>query len=257
MAGKLTGRVALVTGAARGIGGATARRLAADGARVVAADLLLEGAEVTAAAVRAAGGEALAVAADVAKSADCEALANRAAEWGGRLDIVVNNAGMGQFNGTVETLAEEVWDRVLAVNLKSIYLVSKYAVPHLRAAGKGAIVNVASPHAFITSEGVAAYAASKGGVVSLTRQMAIDLIVDGIRVVAIVPGAVDTAMLHAHLESQNISMEELGITRDPRALGRVGQPEELAAAIAWLVSDDASFVTGSPIFVEGGLMAKL
>jgi NAD(P)-dependent dehydrogenase (short-subunit alcohol dehydrogenase family) len=249
--------VAVVTGAAGGIGRATALRLAADGARVVASDLKREGAEATAEAVRAAGGEALAHAADVAKAADCEALATAAAAWGGRLDIVVNNAGMGQFDGTVETLAEEEWDRVLAVNLKSVYLVSKYAVPHLRAAGKAAIVNVASPHAFATSEGVAAYAASKGGVVSLTRQMAIDLTPHGIRVVAVVPGAVDTPMLHAHLERQNIPLEAMGISKDPRALGRVGAPEELAAAIAFLASDDASFVNAAPIFVDGGLLAHL
>lgn len=247
----------MVTGAARGIGGATARRLAADGAKVIAADLKLENAEATAAAIREAGGEALAVVMDVGKRADCEAGVNQAADWGGKLDILVNNAGMGQFGGTVETLEEEEWDRVLAVNLKSIFLVSKYAVPHLRAAGNSAIINVASPHAFATSEGVAAYTASKGGVVSLTRQMAIDLTRDGIRVVAIVPGAVDTPMLQAHLDQQGIPAEELGISSDPRALGRVGKPEELAAAIAWLASDDASFVNGSPIYVDGGLLAKL
>lgn len=255
--GRLAGKVALVTGAARGIGAATARRFAAEGARVVAADVDAAGAAETAARIVAEGGAALARRADVAAAAECEALVGAAAEWGGALHVVVNNAAVGQFDGTVETLPEAEWDRVLAINLKSVFLVSKYAVPRLRAAGGGAILNVASVHAFATSAEVAAYAAAKGGVVALSRQMAIDLAKDGIRVVSICPGAVDTPMLRSHVERQQTTLEALGISTDPRAIGRVGRPEELAAALCWLASDDASFVTGAPILVDGGLLASL
>ena len=253
----LTGKVALVTGAASGIGRATALRYAREGARVCASDLQEEALAETVSAIQEAGGEAMGHCADVASAEACEALVKAVIDWAGALHVVANVAGVGQFNSTVETLEEDEWDRVLAVNLKSIYLVSKYAVPHLRAAGGGVILNVASPHAFATTEGVAAYAASKGGVVSLSRQMAIDLAKDRIRVVSVIPGAVDTPMLRAHAERQNTTMEALGFFSDPTKMGRIGSPEELANAMLWLASDEASFVTGSPIVVDGGILSRL
>jgi len=250
-------RVALVTGAARGIGRATALRFAAEGVRVVVSDRDAGGLEETAALVRAAGGDAFAHPADVGQSADCRALVEAAAEWGGGLHVVANVAGIGQFASTVETLEEDEWDRVLAINLKSVYLISRYAIPHLRRAGGGVILNVASPHAFATTEGVAAYAASKGGVVALSRQMAIDLARDGIRVLSVVPGAVDTPMLRSHAERQNTSLEALGFHSDPHSIGRIGSPEELANALVWLASAEASFFNAAPIIVDGGLLARL
>jgi len=254
---RLHNRVALITGAASGIGRATALLFAAEGARVAISDLNESGLQETAAQIQDAGGTVLARPADVSRGSACRALVEEAAAWGDGLHVVANVAGMGQFDATVETLEEEEWDRVLAVNLKSVYLVSKYAVPHLRTAGKGVILNVASPHACATTEGVAAYAASKGGVVALSRQMALDLARDNIRVVSVIPGAVDTPMLRAHAERQHTTLDALGFHTDPRAIGRIGQPEELARALLWLASDEASFVNAAPIIVDGGLLARL
>lgn len=254
---RLAGKSALITGAASGIGRATAELFAAEGARVAITDIDEARLTETAARISAAGGTVLAQPADISRGAACRAFVEAAAAWAGSLHLVANVAGIGQFDSTVETLEEEEWDRVLAVNLKSVYLVSKYAVPHLRAAGGGAILNVASPHAFATTEGVAAYAASKGGVVALSRQMAIDLAKDNIRVLSIVPGAVDTPMLRSHAERQNTTLDALGFLSDPRAIGRIGTAEEMARALVWLASDEASFVNAAPIFVDGGLLARL
>jgi NAD(P)-dependent dehydrogenase (short-subunit alcohol dehydrogenase family) len=242
----LTNRVALITGAARGIGRAAALEFAVRGALVVAADVDGAGSAETAALIAESGGRALAQTADVSRATECAALVAAAVEWGGGLHVVVNNAGVGQFAGTVETLEEAEWDRV-----------SRPAIPHLRRAGGGVILNVASPHAFATTEGVAAYAASKGGVVSLSRQMAIDFARDRIRVLSVVPGAVDTPMLRAHAERQETTLDALGFHADPGMMGRIGSPEELARAMAWLASDEASFITGSPIIVDGGILSRL
>jgi len=254
---RLQDRVAIVTGAAGGIGRATAVLFAQEGARVVLADLSAERLEAVRAEIEAAGGHALAVPTDVSHRASCENLVRKAVEWGRALHVVANVAGVGQFDSTVETLEEDEWDRVIGINLKSVYLVSKFAIPHLRAAGGGVILNAASPHAFRTTEGVAAYAASKGGVVALTRQMAIDFARDKIRVVSIIPGAVDTPMLRAHAERQQTTLEALGFHADQGVVGRIGTPEELARAMVWLASDEASFVNAAPIIVDGGQMARL
>ena len=254
---RLDGKVALVTGVAAGIGRAILEVFAAEGARVMGADVRQAEGEAAAVAAREGGGEAAFLIADVSQRDQAERLvAETVARFGG-LDVVVNNAGIGVFHKTVESTAEDEWDRTLAINLKSVYLVSHAAVPHLRARGGGSIVNVSSVHAFATTEGVAAYAASKGGVLALSRQMALDLAKDGIRVNALIPGAVDTAMLRQHAELEGKSYEELGFTFDAGAIGRVGKPEELAKAALFLASDDASFVTGAPLIADGGLLARL
>lgn len=255
--GRLVGKSALITGAASGIGRAAALKFAAEGAQVAISDVHRAGLAETEALLRDQELPVFAFAADLATSAGCRDLVAAAHAWAGTLHLVANVAGIGQFDSTVETLEEDEWDRVLAINLKSVYLIGKYAVPLLRAAGGGVILNVASPHAFATTEGVAAYAASKGGVVALSRQMAIDLARDGIRVVPVIPGAVDTPMLRAHAERQQTTLEALGFHADPHSIGRIGTPEELAQALCWLASDEASFCNAAPIFVDGGLLARL
>jgi NAD(P)-dependent dehydrogenase (short-subunit alcohol dehydrogenase family) len=250
---RFRGQVAIVTGAAGGIGRAAAARLAAEGAAVVVADIDAVGAQQAAASL---GEQALGVACDVAVATDVERLVAATIERFGRLDALVNNAAVGAFGATVESTDETTWDRIVGVNLKSVYLVSRAAIPHLRAAGGGTIVNVASVHAHLTSPGVAPYAAAKGGVLALTRTMALDLAEDGIRVVAVSPGAVETPMLHSHADRAGLTLEQMGFAHDGRSIGRIAAPEEIAAVIAFLCSRDASFVTGSTVNADGGLTAR-
>ena len=175
----------------------------------------------------------------------------------GSLDIVVNNAAVGVFHKTVESTDEDEWDRTLAINLKSAYLVSHYAIPHLRERGGGSIVNVSSVHAFATTEGVAAYAASKGSLLALSRQKALDFACDKIRVNTAIVGAVETDMLRAHAENEGKSYAEMGWVFDSRAIGRIGRPEEVAEALLFRASDASSFVTGAPLIADCGLLARL
>ena len=255
-AGRLTGKVALVTGTAAGIGRATLELLAAEGAHVMGCDVRDDGQQV-ADALRERGFDAAFQAADVSRREDVERLVAETVRRFGGLDVVVNNAAIGVFHKTVESTGEDEWDRTLAINLKSVYLVSRAAVPHLRARGGGSIVNVSSVHAFATTEGVTAYAAAKGGVLALTRQMALDLARDRIRVNALIPGAVETSMLQQHAELEGKSYEQLGFVFDQTKIGRIGQPEEIARAILFLASEESSFMTGAPLIVDGGLLARL
>jgi NAD(P)-dependent dehydrogenase (short-subunit alcohol dehydrogenase family) len=254
---RLAGKVALVTGVASGIGRATFELFAAEGAHVMGCDVRADDGEAAVAALRERGHQAAFCAADVSQRADVERIVAETVSRFGGLDVVVNNAAIGVFHKTVESTAEDEWDRTLAINLKTVYLVSHYAVPHLRARGGGSIVNVSSVHAFATTEGVAAYAAAKGGVLALSRQMALDLARDGIRVNALIPGAVETAMLRTHAELEGKSYEELGFVFDPKAIGRIGRPEEIAQAALFLASDASSFITGAPLIADGGLLARL
>jgi NAD(P)-dependent dehydrogenase (short-subunit alcohol dehydrogenase family) len=249
--GRVAGKVAIVTGATSGIGRATAVLLAREGASVVAAGRREElGAELVE-QLTAEGLSVHFIRTDVSKRADVERLVSGAVERFGRLDIVVNDAAMFLYRG-VEDCTEDEWDEVIDTNLKSVYLVCHNAIPHLRAAGGGAIVNVSSVHAYATMERVAPYAASKGAIVALSRQMALDYTRD--RIV----GGVDTAMAHKHMEAiGNASLSEAGFVDDDRVLGRAAQPEEIATGILFLVTPDASFVTGSPIYIDGGLLARL
>jgi NAD(P)-dependent dehydrogenase (short-subunit alcohol dehydrogenase family) len=254
---RLAGKVALVTGTTSGIGRAILERFAAEGARVVGADWRAEGGEAVAAAIRARGEEATFIATDVSKRADVARLVAETVERYGALDIVVNNAAVGVFNKTVENTAEDEWDRTLAINLKSAYLVSHEAIPHLRRRGGGSIINTSSVHAYATTEGVAAYAASKGGLLALSRQMALDFARDNIRVNALVVGAVETDMLRSHAEREGKTYAELGWVFDAHAIGRIGQPAEIANAALFLASDESSFLTGAPLIADGGLLARL
>ncbi|GIX49235.1 MAG: short chain dehydrogenase [Candidatus Tectimicrobiota bacterium] len=254
MAGCLAGKVVLVTGAASGIGRATALACAREGARVVVADTAAAGGEETVARIRQAGGEARFVRADVTRAAEVEALVAEAVAAYGRLDCAHNNAGIeGPLAPTAE-YPEEAWDRVLAVNLKGVWLCMKYEIAQMLRQGGGAIVNTASLAGLVGARRLAAYVASKHGVVGLTRAAALEYAKAGIRVNAVCPGIIRTAMVQRMFLERNPQAEERLAASEP--MGRLGTPEEVAEAVVWLCSDAASFVTGHALSVDGGLAAQ-
>jgi NAD(P)-dependent dehydrogenase (short-subunit alcohol dehydrogenase family) len=243
--------VAVVTGAGRGIGRATAIALAEAGMVVVGADIG-DGSASQAELVRLRP-DSTVVSADVSVAADVERVAAAAAERGD-VRAVVNAAGILSVTDVLAT-EEDEWDRVFAVNVKGVYLTSRATIPLLRAAGGGAIVNLSSVHALATVERCAAYAASKGAVLALSRQMAIDYAPDGIRVIPLIVGAVDTEMSRQHAAA--FGLEAGHAEPDKPALGRMAAPEEIASVIRFLVSPEAGFVTGSPLVADGGLLTHL
>jgi 3-oxoacyl-[acyl-carrier protein] reductase len=251
-ANALAGKTCLVTGAASGMGRAIARRFAESGARVVMADIQGEALAAAAGAIRGLGVEhdPQPVAGDLAAVDACAQVVAHAVEAGGRLDAVVNCAGMGGMVGTVESHPVEVWQRVLDTNLGSVFAVCRAAVPHLRAAGGGAIVNFASAAAYRGSAAVPShvYAASKGGVIALTRVMAASYGRDRIRVNAIVPGLVRTAMTEGMMDEAQRALD----TGDGAPIGRIGEPDDAAGCALFLVSDASTYVTGAILFMDGG-----
>ena len=250
----LTGKKAIVTGGASGIGRATANLLARVGAAVAIADLDEPGGSAVVRAIVAAGGKAMFIRADVSRAEDCRNVVEETvAAWGG-VDILFNNAGIVR-RATVVTLSEEDWDRVMAVNVKSMFLMSKYVIPLMEKAGGGAIINNASGWGLTGGGKAAVYCASKGAMVNLTRAMAIDHGAMNIRVNAIAPGDTDTAMLRH--EARQLGEAEEAFLKDAadRPLGRMGRPEEIAAAVLYLASEAASFVTGAILAVDGGGLA--
>ena len=257
--GEFDGKVAIVTGGAMGIGAATARAFGATGAAVGIGDVDTERGEQIAAEIRAAGGKAVFVRADVALAADCEQLvAQTEASFGG-VDILVSNAGIQPPSSyqNVENTPEELWDRILGVNLKSRFLMAKYAIPEMRSRGGGVIINIASVQGLQSMNLVPAYAATKGGDLSLTRQMALDYATENIRVVAVCPGAIDTPLLRTSIAQSGADMTAaLEISAKVHPIGRVGTGDDIANAILFLASDRASFITGEYLCVDGGLMAQ-
>jgi NAD(P)-dependent dehydrogenase (short-subunit alcohol dehydrogenase family) len=248
MAGLFEGKVALVTGAGSGIGRASALAFSREGARVVVADVDAAGGEETAALIKRAGGEALFVQSDVSRDAAVAALIERAVSAFGRLDYAHNNAGILGARAMTADCTEEEWDRVVATNLKGIWLCMRYEIPRLLEQGGGAIVNTASAAGLVGIWGYPAYTASKHGVVGLTKTAAIEYVKSGIRVNAVCPGFIATPMVR-------------GMTADDAApqtvvpAGRLGRPEEVAEAVIWLCSDKASYVTGHMMAVDGALTA--
>lgn len=246
----------IVTGAARGIGAATVANLVRAGIHVIAADSNSEMLGETLKQIDPSGALTVAVHADVTSESECKKIADVAASKGVRIKGLVNNAAVGAFNMSVEKTSYDQWQRIISINLTSIYLMSKYALPLLRQAGGGAVINISSIHAFATSTGVAPYAAAKGGVLALTRTMALDLAPDNIRVISIHPGATNTPMLQEHAQREGKSLAELGFPTSDNAIGRIAEPEEVADVISFALSKGASFITGSSITPDGGILAK-
>lgn len=250
---RLRGKVALITGAASGIGRTAANLFAAEGAKVVIADVTARTGEEAAQEIRSTGGEAAFIRADVSRAADVEAMVRFTVERFGGLHVLYNNAGIfhAEDAGTVET-AEEVWDRVVDINLKGVWLGCKYGLPALLRSGGGSIINVAS---FVALMGAAtpqiAYTASKGGVLAMTREIAVEYARKGIRANALCPGPIETPMLAELLSDPQRRARRL--VHIP--IGRFGQAEEIARAALWLASDESSLMTGASLVVDGGITA--
>jgi len=253
MAGLVQGKVALVTGGSSGIGRATALAFAHEGAKVVVADVLVDGGEETVQLVKAAGGDAIFVKADMAKPADIEAMVQKAVSTYGRLDCAHNNAGIEGATGKTADYKEPDWDRVIQINLTGVWLCMKYEIPQMLKQGGGAIVNTASDAGLLGVQQMPAYVASKHGVVGLTKTAALEYAKSGIRVNAVCPGVIKTPMVD-RITSQRPGRIERMAAAEP--VGRMGKPEEIAAAVVWLCSDAASFVTGLPMPVDGGIAAQ-
>jgi len=253
MAGLVQGKIVLVTGGGSGIGRAASLALAKEGAKVAVSDVVVAGGEETVRLIKAVGSEATFIKADVAKAAEIEALIKKVVETYGRLDCAVNNAGIeGAMASTVDC-SEENFDRIIAVNLKGVWLCMKHEIPQMLKQGGGAIVNTASVAGLIGFQGLPAYVASKHGVNGLTKTAALEYAKQGIRVNAVCPGVIQTPMLDRLFTGQP-GAGEIIAAMEP--VGRLGKPEEIAAAVVWLCSDASSFVTGLPMAVDGGLIAQ-
>lgn len=249
----LEGRVAIVTGGGGEIGGAIARRFAGEGAAVLVADISLDKAQAVAGEIGAAGGSARAMALDVTDPAQCAAAVATAATAFGKVTTLANVAATVTPQGTVETLSYEDWRSAFTVNLDGMFFMCKHAVPEMRKAGGGAIVNIASSHGHIGMPRRPAYCSSKAAVLQFTKCLAIDFGADNIRANSISPGAIDT--LRAALQRFK-SREEANRAKGPAYLvGRTGRAEEIAAGAAFLASDEASFMTGADLLLDGGYMA--
>jgi meso-butanediol dehydrogenase / (S,S)-butanediol dehydrogenase / diacetyl reductase len=256
---RLANKVALITGAGTGIGRATVMVLAQEGARVVAQDVNTETAQETVQLIKQAGGEAVSMGGDVASSAAAETMVKKAVETYGRLDVLFNNAGIWR-GGTILDISEEDWDRTMGVNVKGIYLVSRYAVQQMMRQGSGSIINAASVAALRGSPMSAAYNASQGAVLLLTQCMAVDFGRYGIRVNCICPGIIATQMTDQLLTYRSLGDDDrkqalLETYEERHPVGRFGQPAEVAKVVLFLASDESSFVTGAAWPVDGGLSA--
>ena len=253
-AGRLAGKVALISGGGTGIGLATAEEFSRQGALVVVAGRRLEPLHEAVESIRREGGTAEAATGDVGRAADAASLVTATISSFGRIDVLVNNAGQELVANTLDT-TEEWWDRVMDTNLKSVYLVSREALPHMIEGGGGSIINVSSQLGFVGAKNFAAYTASKGAVVNLTRSMALDHAADNVRVNALCPGAVDTPLLRRQFEDREGPQGTLEDLAKLHPIGRLGRPSEIAHAAVFLASDESSFMTGASLVVDGGYIA--
>ena len=247
---RLQGKVALISGAARGMGAVEARMLAAEGAAVVVADLLDEAGQAVAAEIAESGGQALYVHLDVTDEAAWQSAVEAATDRFGKLNVLVNNAGIVRTERVLET-TERIWDEVMSVNAKGVFLGTKAAIPAMRAAGGGSIVNISSSAGLTGSTQNAAYHASKGAVRIFTKAAAIQYAQYNIRVNSVHPGMIDTDMLAASRVG-DVLEQRLSVT----PLARIGRPEEIAYGVLYLASDESSFVTGSELVIDGGRTAQ-
>jgi NAD(P)-dependent dehydrogenase (short-subunit alcohol dehydrogenase family) len=253
MAGLLQNKVALVTGGGSGIGRATALRLAREGARLMIADYVPESAVKTVAMINDAGGTADCFAADVSVTAQVQAMINKTVETFGRIDCAFNNAGIeGEFADTT-ACTEENFDRVVAIDLKAVWLCMKYEIPQMLKQGGGNIVNTASIAGLLGFAQAPAYVAAKHGVVGLTRTAALEYAQKNIRVNCVCPGVINTPMVQRVFDKGTLSEAEVA-AGEP--IGRLGRPEEIAEGVCWLLSDASSFVTGHPLTIDGGWAAR-
>jgi NAD(P)-dependent dehydrogenase (short-subunit alcohol dehydrogenase family) len=257
--GQFDNTTVIVTGGALGIGGAASLAFAREGANVTVMDLNRAAGEAAVERIKSSGGKALFVEADAGTSAGCKNTVDETVKAFGGVNILFNNVGIqppSSYMNAVD-LPEEMWDRIINVNLKSRFLMAKYCIPHMRKVGGGVIVSSASVQGLQSMPGVSAYAASKGGDLSLMRQLSLDFAADNIRVLAVNPGTIDTPMVRNATEAagDDISTALASYGKD-HPLGRVGQPEDIAEVVLFLASNRASFMTGESVTVDGGMMAK-
>jgi NAD(P)-dependent dehydrogenase (short-subunit alcohol dehydrogenase family) len=247
--GEFDGQVALVTGAASGIGRASARLFAEAGARVVVADIDLAGAEQTVALIEQTGGEAIAVAVDVADGTSVKAMVDATIERFGRLDVAHNNAGIMGAGADIIDMDDAVWQRGIDVMLTGVFLCMKHEIPHMIEQGKGAVINTSSGAGLIGFPGQANYVAAKHGVIGLTRSAALEYITRGVRINAICPGTARSRMVDEWMDGSAEAEAEVAALHP---IGRIAEPEEIARAALWLASDASSFVVGVALPVDGG-----
>ena len=248
---RLKDKVAIITGGGSGIGRATCLLFAREGAKVVVADYIAEGGNETVRQISAADGQAVFVQADVSKSADVRNMIGAAVRNYGRVDILFNNAGIEGPSTKLANLKEEDWDRVIAIDLTSVYLGMKYVIPEMIKQGGGVILSTASVAGLVGFQGSGAYAAAKAGVINLTRLAALEYADKNIRVNCICPGVIETPMVERVMGGRP---RERIVRSEP--IGRLGRPEDIANAALFLASDESSFATGAPFIIDGGYVAR-
>jgi NAD(P)-dependent dehydrogenase (short-subunit alcohol dehydrogenase family) len=253
MSGLLAGKIALITGGGSGIGRAAALAFAREGAKVAIADVALEGGHQTVEMIQQAGGEARFLQADVSKDEQVHQLIDDTISAFGRLDCAFNNAGIEQPIAKIPDITDELWHRVLAVDLTGVWLCMKYEIPVMVGQGGGSIVNTSSIMGLVATTGMAAYNAAKGGVAQLTRSGALEFARANVRVNAVAPGFILTPMVKRNLPPDS---RQRKAAEEVQPMGRMGQPEEIAEAVVWLCSEQASFVTGMVMPVDGAWTAR-